>query len=29
MSLNEKLEDLEYVDRDEWLGIIKDVKVPI
>lgn len=25
MSLNEKLEDLEYVDRDEWLGIIKDV----
>ena len=25
MSLNEKLKDLNYVDRDEWLGIIKDV----
>ena len=25
MSLNEKLKDLNYVDRDEWFGIIKDV----
>ena len=25
MSLNEKLKDLNYVDRNEWFGIIKDV----
>lgn len=25
MSLNEKLRDLNYVDRNEWFGIIKDV----
>ena len=25
MSLNEKLEDLNYVDRNEWFEVIKDV----
>lgn len=25
MSLNDKLEDLNYLNQDEWFGIIKDV----